>query len=300
MCKHSREVCDRHEGCEPSVLGACHDGQVDFHIAGDCSLSLSHFILSVCLCLRVYVCATAKVLLLRAFLRCCFGDAEYDYLQGDPLENIKKHQTTIIQSLKDADIRWGSSVFLGDFSDVVHHGAFALCSIRRRALDLLYCMCDRSNAGEIVGELLEYLAAADFAIREELVRLLCNCVIPSLLESGISVCSCCISYGAILVLLQQVLKVAILAEKFSVDYSWYVDVILNVIQQAGDFVSEDIWHRLVQIVTNTPDVQKYAADCCFQVGLVFRFARVVMPLHSAIWRIVYLVYLSGNIESRGS
>lgn len=42
-------------------------------------------------------------------------------------------------------------------------------SIRKRALDLLFTMCDRSNAGEIVGELLEYLTVADFNIREDLV-----------------------------------------------------------------------------------------------------------------------------------
>ena len=33
---------------------------------------------------------------------------------------------------------------------------------------------------------------------------------------------------------------AILAEKFAVDYSWYVDTILNLIRLAGDFVSEEV------------------------------------------------------------
>jgi AP-2 complex subunit alpha len=42
-------------------------------------------------------------------------------------------------------------------------------SVRQRAVDLLYAMCDRSNAEEIVGEMLEYLETADYSIREEMV-----------------------------------------------------------------------------------------------------------------------------------
>jgi AP-2 complex subunit alpha len=124
----------------------------------------------------------------------------------DTNEYIKKHQETIINSLKDPDI-----------------------SIRKRALDLLYGMCDKSNSYTIVGELLKYLVSADYAIREELV-----------------------------------LKTAILAEKFAVDYKWYVDVILQLISQAGDYVSDDIWYRVVQIVTNNEDLQEYAAKTVFQ------------------------------------
>ena len=42
--------------------------------------------------------------------------------------------------------------------------------MRQRAVDLLYAMCDHSNAVTIVTELLEYLKSkADYSIREELV-----------------------------------------------------------------------------------------------------------------------------------
>ncbi|GAB4859714.1 hypothetical protein Ancab_011194 [Ancistrocladus abbreviatus] len=119
----------------------------------------------------------------------------------DMQDIIKKHQAQIITSLKDPDV-----------------------SIRRRALDLLYGMCDVSNAKDIVEELLQYLSTADFAMREELS-----------------------------------LKAAILAEKFAPDLSWYVDVILQLIDKAGDFVSDDIWFRVVQFVTNNEDLQPYAS-----------------------------------------
>ncbi|XP_010933729.1 AP-2 complex subunit alpha-2 [Elaeis guineensis] len=122
-------------------------------------------------------------------------------LVTDVQDIIKRHQAQIITSLKDPDI-----------------------SIRRRALDLLYGMCDVTNAKDIVEELLQYLSTADFAMREELA-----------------------------------LKAAILAEKFAPDLSWYVDVILQLIDKAGDFVSDDIWYRVVQFVTNNEDLQPYAA-----------------------------------------
>ncbi|KAK1301015.1 AP-2 complex subunit alpha-1 [Acorus calamus] len=123
-------------------------------------------------------------------------------LVTDVQDIIKRHQAQIITSLKDPDI-----------------------SIRRRALDLLYGMCDVTNAKDIVEELLQYLSASDFAMREELA-----------------------------------LKAAILAEKFAPDLSWYVDVILQLIDKAGDFVSDDIWYRVVQFVTNNEDLQPYAAE----------------------------------------
>lgn len=38
----------------------------------------------------------------------------------------------------------------------------------------------------------------------------------------------------------------------------YVDVILQLIDKAGDFVSDDIWYRVVQFVTNNEDLQVFA------------------------------------------
>ncbi|KAJ4486139.1 adaptin N terminal region-domain-containing protein [Lentinula aciculospora] len=121
--------------------------------------------------------------------------------RAESLEPLKKHQSTIILSLRDKDI-----------------------SVRRRALDLLYSMCDVDNSELIVGELLRYLRVADYALREEMV-----------------------------------LKIAILTEKYATSYKWYVDTVLQLISAAGDHVGEEVWYRVVQIVTNTEDLQEYAA-----------------------------------------
>lgn len=78
------------------------------------------------------------------------------------LETAKQEESQVLNSLRDTDI-----------------------SIRRRALDLLYAMCDRENARKVVEELLNYLTESDIAIREELA-----------------------------------LKIAILAEKFAPSLQW--------------------------------------------------------------------------------
>ncbi len=61
------------------------------------------------------------------------------------------------------------------------------------------------------------------------------------------------------------LKIAILAEKFAADFKWYVDIILNLIRLAGDYVGEEVWYRIIQIIINKQDVQGYAAKTCFEV-----------------------------------
>lgn len=132
-------------------------------------------------------------------------------------------------------------------------------SVRQRAVDLLYAMCDRSNAKQIVAEMLSYLETADYSIREEIVGLQFRPV-QHFKFLSVSV------HPQRLTSLLQVLKVAILAEKYAVDYTWYVDTILNLIRIAGDYVSEEVWYRVIQIVINRDDVQGYAAKTVFEVS----------------------------------
>jgi AP-2 complex subunit alpha len=126
--------------------------------------------------------------------------------RADTLDPVKQHQEIIIGSLKDRDI-----------------------SVRRKGLDLLYSMCDTTNARVVVGELLHYLQNADFAIREEMV-----------------------------------LKIAILTEKYATDVQWYVDISLRLIAMAGDHVSDEVWQRVIQIISNNEELQVYAAQNILQ------------------------------------
>ena len=120
----------------------------------------------------------------------------------DTIEAVQSFKDVVVDKLNDADI-----------------------SIRKRALDLLYEMCDANVATDIVDSLLRYLITADFAIREELA-----------------------------------LKTAVLAEKYSAGNArWYLDVALKLVEKAGDFISDDVWHRVVHVVTDAPELHEHAA-----------------------------------------
>jgi len=101
-------------------------------------------------------------------------------------------------------------------------------SIRRRALDILYLMCTNQTAAKIVEDLMQYVDESDLLFREELV-----------------------------------LKIAILAEKFADDLQWYIDVVVRLVTTSGEYVTDDIWYRIIQIITGfgseaSPDLQRYA------------------------------------------
>jgi AP-2 complex subunit alpha len=126
--------------------------------------------------------------------------------RSETLDPIKRHQNIIIGALRDRDI-----------------------SVRRKGLDLLYSMCDTTNAQPIVSELLKYLQTADYSIREEMT-----------------------------------LKIAILTEKYATDAQWYIDISLRLLAMAGDHVSDEVWQRVVQIITNNEELQPYAASHIFE------------------------------------
>lgn len=114
-----------------------------------------------------------------------------------PLSN---YLITIIHSLRDRDI-----------------------SVRRKAIDLLYSICNANNVRTIVNELLKYLQSADFTIRGEMV-----------------------------------IRIAVLVEKYATEYQWYVDISLRLLSIAGSHVNDDVWQRVVQIVVNNENLQSYS------------------------------------------
>lgn len=121
--------------------------------------------------------------------------------RADLTESMKSQRSLIMHSLNDRDI-----------------------SVRRRGLDLLYSVCDASNAEEIVGDLVNYLRTSEYVMREETV-----------------------------------LKIAILVEKYTTTYEWYIDVTLQLLAIAGDHVADEIWQRVVQIVANNETLQEHAS-----------------------------------------
>lgn len=103
-------------------------------------------------------------------------------------------------------------------------------SMRRRTLDLVYALCNSENVGFLVEELLNYADECDFNLKEELI-----------------------------------FKIAILSEKFAPDLKWYLDVVIRLLTNSGDYINDDIWWRLSQVLKGfgscsekQSDLQSYA------------------------------------------
>ncbi|ODV85235.1 hypothetical protein CANARDRAFT_28513 [[Candida] arabinofermentans NRRL YB-2248] len=96
-------------------------------------------------------------------------------------------------------------------------------SIRRRSLDLIYTCCDSLTVENICSELLQYLNIAEFTMKSDVA-----------------------------------VKVAVLAEKFATDAAWYVTTIMKLLSLAGNYVEDEVWQRLIQIVVNNDSIQGIA------------------------------------------
>ncbi|KAI5958090.1 hypothetical protein KGF57_002898 [Candida theae] len=101
-------------------------------------------------------------------------------------------------------------------------------SVRRKALDLLYTICNDDTCSVILNELLLYFPHADQQIKHELA-----------------------------------IKIAVLAERFATDSTWYVTTMLKLLSIGGGtnsngvgFISNEVWERIVQIVVNNDDLHK--------------------------------------------
>lgn len=90
-------------------------------------------------------------------------------------DSVKKHMPTVLKALKTEKDS----------------------TVQRRAVDVLYAVCDKASVVSIVSELLDFLEQADYSVREEVV-----------------------------------LKIAILAEKHVTDYKWWVIVLKPVLAVA--------------------------------------------------------------------
>ncbi|VFQ59768.1 unnamed protein product [Cuscuta campestris] len=96
-------------------------------------------------------------------------------------------------------------------------------SIRKRALDLVYLLINESNVKPLTKELIEYLEVSDPDFRGDLTTKICSIV-----------------------------------EKFYPDKIWYIDQMLKVLSEAGSYVKDEVWHALIVLITNAPNLHGYA------------------------------------------
>ncbi|XP_019176734.1 PREDICTED: AP-1 complex subunit gamma-2-like [Ipomoea nil] len=103
-------------------------------------------------------------------------------------------------------------------------------SIRKRALELVYLLVNESNVKPLTKELIEYLEASDLEFRGDLTAKICSIV-----------------------------------EKFYPEKIWYIDQMLKVLSEAGNYVKDEVWHALIVVITNAPNLHGYAVRSLYRV-----------------------------------
>lgn len=129
---------------------------------------------------------------------------------GEISDGIRMHLETLLNLLDDSDL-----------------------SLRRKVVDLLYILCDESNAKRIIRHFLKSLDSHDCNFKDQIVS-----------------------------------KVAVLIENYSNSSEWKIDVLVSLLFNAGDYVSDDVWHKICQIVSCDKGVQAHASKLL--VGLLRR------------------------------
>ncbi|KAL8532638.1 hypothetical protein ACS0TY_009011 [Phlomoides rotata] len=102
-------------------------------------------------------------------------------------------------------------------------------SIRKRALELVYLLVNENNVKTLTKELVDYLEVSDPEFKEDLTAKICSIV-----------------------------------EKFSPEKIWYIDQMLKVLSEAGNFVKDDVWHALIVVITNAPNLHGYTVRSLYK------------------------------------
>lgn len=102
-------------------------------------------------------------------------------------------------------------------------------SIRKRALELVYLLVNDSNVKPLTKELIEYLEVSDQEFKGDLTAKICSIV-----------------------------------EKFSPEKIWYIDQMLRVLSEAGNFVKDEVWHALIVVISNAPDLHGYTVRSLYK------------------------------------
>ncbi|KAJ8439521.1 hypothetical protein Cgig2_007038 [Carnegiea gigantea] len=102
-------------------------------------------------------------------------------------------------------------------------------SIRKRALELVYLLVNESNVKPLMKELIDYLEVADHEFKADLTAKICSIV-----------------------------------EKFSSDKIWYIDQMLKVLCEAGNYVKDEVWHALIVVISNALNLHGYAVRSLYK------------------------------------
>ncbi|KAJ0254565.1 AP-1 complex subunit gamma-2 [Hirschfeldia incana] len=119
-------------------------------------------------------------------------------------------------------------------------------SIQKRALELIYLLVNENNVKPLATELIEYLEVSEQDFKGDLTAKICSIV-----------------------------------EKFAPEKIWYIDQMLKVLSEAGNYVKEDVWHALIVVITNAPDLHGYTVRALYRALLTSSEQETLVRV--AIW-----------------
>ncbi|CAF2152673.1 unnamed protein product [Brassica napus] len=146
-------------------------------------------------------------------------------------------------SNRDNNIRFLSTVLVSealtvDSKAVQRHRATILecvkdsdASIQRRALELIYLLVNVNNVKPLAKELIEYLEVREQDFKGVLTAKICSIERSKL---------------------------------FAPEKIWYIDQMLKVLSEAGNYVKDDVWHALIVVITNAPDLHGYTVRALYR------------------------------------
>ncbi|CAL0331505.1 unnamed protein product [Lupinus luteus] len=102
-------------------------------------------------------------------------------------------------------------------------------SIQKRALELVYVLVNETNAKPLAKELIDYLKVSDHDFRGDLTAKICSIV-----------------------------------AKFSPEKIWYIDQMLKVLSEAGNFVKDEVWHALIVVISNASELHGYTVRALYR------------------------------------
>ncbi|RDX94537.1 AP-1 complex subunit gamma-2 [Mucuna pruriens] len=102
-------------------------------------------------------------------------------------------------------------------------------SIRKRALELVYVLVNETNVKPLAKELIDYLEVSDQDFRGDLTAKICSIV-----------------------------------AKFSPEKIWYIDQMLKVLSEAGNFVKDEVWYALIVVISNASDLHGYTVRALYR------------------------------------
>ncbi|KAL1365611.1 hypothetical protein HN51_013609 [Arachis hypogaea] len=102
-------------------------------------------------------------------------------------------------------------------------------SIRKRALELVYVLVNESNVKPLTTELVSYLETCDQDFKGDLTAKICAIV-----------------------------------SKFSPEKIWYIDQMIKVLLEAGNFVKDEVWRALIVVISNASELHGYAVRALYK------------------------------------